>query len=112
MGEWNFDLSYKFIVMTNILTILFMIVIFSGSYVAITSPESSKKRPNGWLIMAIGVLLNSMLIFYQGRIWLGFFNTSVALLDFWLFLVHWTRYKKTKMSQREKFLNEITKSRL
>ena len=89
-----------------------MIVIFSGSCVAITSPENSKKRPNGWLIMAIGVLLNSMLIFYQGRIWLGFLNISIALLDFWLFLVHWTRYKKVKMSQREKFLNEIMKSRL
>ena len=101
--------------MIDILAILLMIVIISGSYVAITSPENSKKRPNGWLTMAIGALLNSMLVFYQGRIWLGFFSTSAALLDFWLFLVHWTRYKKTKMtkmSQREKFLNEITKSRL
>ena len=80
--------------MIGILTILFMIVIVSGSCVAIISPENSKKRANGWLTMAIGVLLNSMLIFYQGRIWLGFLNISIALLDFWLFLVHWTRYKK------------------
>jgi hypothetical protein len=98
--------------MIDILAILFMIVIFSGSYMAITSPENSKKRPNGWLTMTIGALLNSMLVFYQGRIWLGFLNIGVAALDFWLFLVHWTRYKKAKMSQRERFLNEITKSRL
>jgi len=66
----------------------------------------------GWLAVTISVFIQCIICFYQGRYILGIVNISVALLNFWLFFVHWTRYKKAKISQREKFLNEITKSRL
>ena len=66
----------------------------------------------GWLAVTISVFIQCIICFYQGRYILGIVNISVALLNFWLFFVHWTRYTKAKISQREKFLNEITKSRL
>ena len=97
--------------MIDILAILFMIVIFSGSYMAITSPETKKQRYYGWLVMTIGVLMNAAWGFYEGNILSIVLNLIAAVLDFHLFLVNKKRYKKSKMDMREKFLIEIAESR-
>ena len=97
--------------MDSLLLLVFAIIIPSGCYMAITSPETKKQRYYGWLVMTIGVLMNAAWGFYEGNILSIVLNLIAAVLDFHLFLVNKKRYKKSKMDMREKFLIEIAESR-
>ena len=69
------------------------------------------KHKIGWSIIAVGMYVNMLFCFLNGRIELGIVNFLLALYDTWMVYYWFRQYKKKKMTQREKFLDEIMNKR-
>lgn len=70
--------------------------------------ENRRGRYIGWLLLAIGMFINAYsLAFLSGKWVVSLLNVGAGILDLYLFFFWRRRYKESKLSNREKFLEEI-----
>ena len=70
-----------------------------------------KLQAVGWFIATIGAGMNSIHCFNVGRMVLGCCNLAVVIFDLGLAIARFNQYKKSLLSNREKFLKEVMDSR-
>lgn len=70
-----------------------------------------KLQAIGWFIAAIGAGMNSIHCFNVGRIILACCNLAVVIFDLGLAVARFNQYKKSLLTNREKFLKEVMDSR-
>jgi uncharacterized membrane protein len=72
--------------------------------------ENRRGRYIGWLLLAIGMFINAYsLAFLSGKWVVSLLNVGAGILDLYLFFFWRRRYKESKLSNRERFLEEIMK---
>ena len=91
--------------MTTFTTINFVcfLIIAIGSLTSIFRT----KKPWGLLIMALGVLVNSVNLWFNSNTVTSLINLVIGAVDVYLFFLFVRIDKKKKLSMREKFLNDI-----
>lgn len=89
----------------NMVSLGFIII---GMFMSMIIMENRRGRYIGWLLLAIGMFINAYaLIFLEGRWILSLFNIGAGILDLYLFFFWKRKYNESKLSNREKFLEEI-----
>lgn len=81
--------------------------------------EKDIKRSIGWLIVAIATLIDSIMVFLEGRMIAYVFIFGISFVDFFLFYYWRNKYRELKEKDkkdkriiyRERFLNDIINKR-
>lgn len=82
--------------------------IIIGMFMSMIIMENRRGRYIGWLLLAIGMFINAYaLIFLEGKWILSLLNIGAGILDLYLFFFWKRKYNESKLSNREKFLEEI-----
>ena len=82
--------------------------IIIGMFMSMIIMENRRGRYIGWLLLAIGMFINAYaLIFLEGKWILSLLNIGAGILDLYLFFFWKKKYNESKLSNREKFLEEI-----
>lgn len=72
--------------------------------------ENKRGRYIGWLLLALGMFVNAYSLgFISGKWFLSLLNIGAGILDLYLFFFWKRKYKESKLSNRERFLEEIMK---
>ena len=87
------------------------VTIWIGLGIASTSKETSKKRQIGWIIIAIATFIDGISVLLQSRLMAGSIILAIAALDVWIFNYWRKRYNRSKLTNREKFLEEIMENK-
>lgn len=111
LGKWNFNLFGQFNVMNSSSIPLFALGIIIIGLWFTTFSLKPKLQAIGWFIATIGAGMNSIHCFNVGRIILGCCNLAVVIFDLGLAVARFNQYKKSLLSNREKFLKEVMDSR-
>ena len=89
----------------NMVSLGFIII---GMFMSMIIMENRRGRYIGWLLLAIGMFINAYaLIFLEGKWILSLLNIGAGILDLYLFFFWKRKYNESKLSNREKFLEEI-----
>ena len=100
----------------NIVVYIALIVLSIGFCMTMFTPETSRKRYLGWLMMAITIIIYTILRFISGNIAIAsvIFNIGIGAVDFFLAYFWYGQYRKAKdekelkrLNNRERFLREI-----
>jgi uncharacterized membrane protein len=84
--------------------------IIIGMFMSMIIMENRRGRYIGWLLLAIGMFINAYsLAFLSGKWVVSLLNVGAGILDLYLFFFWRRRYKESKLSNRERFLEEIMK---
>ena len=82
--------------------------IIIGMFMPMIIMENRRGRYIGWLLLAIGMFINAYaLIFLEEKWILSLLNIGAGILDLYLFFFWKRKYNESKLSNREKFLEEI-----
>lgn len=95
---------------SSTLNIVSLSLIVIGMLMSMMIMDNKKGRSLGWLLLSIGMFINAYsLAFLSGKWVLSLLNVGAGILDLYLFFFWRRRYKESKLSNREKFLEEIMK---
>jgi hypothetical protein len=93
---------------SSTLNIVSLSLIVIGMLMSMMIMENKRGRYIGWLLLALGMFVNAYSLgFISGKWFLSLLNIGTGILDLYLFYFWRKRYNESKLSRREKFLDEI-----
>ena len=104
----------------NILAYITLVLLLIGFCMTMFSKETSNKRYIGWIIMAMGIIVYTIIRAITGDITVGviIFNIGIGMIDFFLAYFWYGKYEDAKfekelkrLNNREKFLREIKRKK-